>query len=183
MGDDPLMVEYHDTEWGVPLHDDRKFFEYLTLNGAQAGLNWRNILNKREGYRRAFANYDVKAIAGFPEERIAELLLDPGIVRNRQKVRSVVSNAEAFLRVQEEFGSFDAYVWGFVDGRPIRNQWQESADIPAKTQESGELSRDLMARGFKFVGPTICYAFMQGAGLVNDHLINCFRFDDPRAPA
>ena len=177
------MMEYHDTEWGVPLHDDRKFFEYLTLDGAQAGLNWRNILNKREGYRRAFANYDVNAIAGFPEERIAELLLDPGIVRNRQKVRSVVSNAEAFLRVQEEFGSFDAYVWGFVDGRPIRNQWQESADIPAKTQESEELSRDLMARGFKFVGPTICYAFMQGAGLVNDHLINCFRFDDPRAPA
>ncbi len=183
MGDDPLMVEYHDTEWGVPLHDDRKFFEYLTLDGAQAGLNWRNILNKREGYRRAFANYDVNAIAGFPEERIAELLLDPGIVRNRQKVRSVVSNAEAFLRVQEEFGSFDAYVWGFVDGRPIWNQWQESADIPAKTQESEELSRDLVARGFKFVGPTICYAFMQGAGLVNDHLINCFRFDDPRAPA
>ena len=176
------MMEYHDTEWGVPLHDDRKFFEYLTLDGAQAGLNWRNILHKREGYRSAFANYDVNAIAGFPEERIAELLLDPGIVRNRQKVRSVVSNAEAFLRVQEEFGSFDAYVWGFVDGRPIRNQWQESADIPAKTQESEELSRDLMARGFKFVGPTICYAFMQGAGLVNDHLINCFRFDDPRAP-
>ena len=177
------MVEYHDTEWGVPLHDDRKFFEYLTLDGAQAGLNWRNILHKREGYRSAFANYDVNAIAGFPEERIAELLLDPGIVRNRQKVRSVVSNAEAFLRVQEEFGSFDAYVWGFVDERPIRNQWRESADIPAKTQESEELSRDLMARGFKFVGPTICYAFMQGAGLVNDHLINCFRFDDPRAPA
>lgn len=181
VGDDPLMVEYHDTEWGVPLHDDRKFFEYLTLDGAQAGLSWRNILHKREGYRRAFADYDVNAIAGFPEERIAELLLDPGIVRNRQKVRSVVSNAEAFLRVQEEFGSFDAYVWRFVEGRPLRNRWQESRDVPAKTPESEALSRDLMARGFKFVGPTICYAFMQGAGLVNDHLITCFRFDDPGA--
>ncbi len=178
VGDDPLMVEYHDTEWGVPLHDDRKFFEYLTLDGAQAGLSWRNILHKRGGYRRAFADYDVNAIAEFSEERIAELLLDPGIVRNRQKVRSVVSNARAFLQVQEEFGSFDAYVWGFVDGRPIRNRWQESGDIPAKTRESEELSRDLMTRGFKFVGPTICYAFMQGAGLVNDHLTTCFRFDD-----
>ena len=172
------MVEYHDTEWGVPLHDDRKFFEYLTLDGAQAGLSWRNILHKRGGYRRAFADYDVNAIAEFSEERIAELLLDPGIVRNRQKVRSVVSNARAFLQVQEEFGSFDAYVWGFVDGRPIRNRWQESGDIPAKTRESEELSRDLMTRGFKFVGPTICYAFMQGAGLINDHLTTCFRFDD-----
>ena len=183
VGDDPLMVEYHDTEWGVPLHDDRKFFEYLTLDGAQAGLSWRNILHKRGGYRRAFDDYDVNAIAGFSEERIAETLLDPGIVRNRQKVRSVVSNAEAFLRVQEEFGSFDAYVWGFVDRRPIRNRWQESGDIPTKTPESEALSRDLMARGFKFVGPTICYAFMQGAGLVNDHLITCFQYDDPGAAA
>ena len=173
------MVEYHDTEWGVPLHDDRKFFEYLTLDGAQAGLSWRSILHKREGYRRAFAHYDVNAIAGFSEERIEELLRDPGIVRNRQKVRSAVSNAKAFLQVQEEFGSFDAYVWRFVGGRPIRNRRQEPGDIPARTRESEELSRDLMARGFKFVGPTICYAFMQGAGLVNDHLATCFRYEHP----
>ena len=173
------MVEYHDTEWGVPLHDDRKLFEYLTLDGAQAGLSWRNILHKREGYRRAFEDYDVRAVAGLSEERIEKLLLDPGIVRNRQKVRSVVSNAGAFLRVQEEFGSFDAYVWRFVSGSPIRNQWQEPGDIPAKTRESEALSKDLKARGFKFAGPTICYAFMQGAGLINDHLVTCFRYDDP----
>ena len=175
-GRDPLMVAYHDTEWGVPRHDDRTLFEYLTLDGAQAGLSWLTILRKREGYRRAFDDYDVPRIAAYSGERVAELLQDPAIVRNRQKVASVVTNAQAFLRVQDEFGSFNNYLWGFTGGGTVKNAWQSEEEIPAKTPESAELSKDLGRRGFKFVGPTICYAFMQGAGLVNDHLTGCFRY-------
>ncbi len=171
------MVEYHDTEWGVPRHDDCTLFEYLTLDGAQAGLSWLTILRKREGYRRAFDDYNVARIAAYSGERVAELLQNPEIVRNRQKVASVVSNAQAFLRMQEECGSFDNYLWGFTGGGTRKNAWPTNIDIPAKTPESEALSKDLGRRGFKFVGPTICYAFMQGAGLVNDHLTGCFRYN------
>ena len=170
------MVAYHDTEWGVPRHDDRTLFEYLTLDGAQAGLSWLTILRKREGYRRAFDDYNVSRIAEYSAERVAELLQDPAIVRNRQKVASVVTNAQAFLKVQDEFGSFGNYLWGFTGGGAAKNAWESEEEIPAKTPESAALSKDLGRRGFKFVGPTICYAFMQGAGLVNDHLTGCFRY-------
>ena len=172
----PLLVEYHDKEWGVPQHDDRVLFEYLVLDGAQAGLSWLTILRKREAYRQALANFDVERIANYDEDRISRLLEDPGIVRNRQKVASLVTNARGFLAVQGEFGSFNSYLWSFTGHRTINNAWAEDSQIPAKTPESQALSRDLMGRGFKFVGPTICYAFMQGAGLVNDHLTACFRY-------
>ena len=172
---DPLYVAYHDNEWGVPVHDDRTLFEFLLLEGAQAGLSWITILRKRDAYRRAFANFDPAAVAAFDEERIAALLADPGIVRNRLKIRAAVDNARAFLALQGEWGSFDAYVWGFVGGQPIVNQWQSLREVPAETAESRALSADLKRRGFRFVGPTIIYAYMQAVGMVNDHLVTCFR--------
>lgn len=174
-GPDPLYREYHDAEWGVPVHDDRHFFEMLVLEGAQAGLAWITILRKRQGYRDAFDGFDPAVVAGYGRRRVAALLENPAIVRNRRKIESAVGNARAFLRVQDEQGSFDRYVWGFVDGRPRRNRWRTLEEVPAETPESRSLSRDLKRRGFRFVGPTICYAFMQATGLVNDHLVGCFR--------
>ncbi|MFO0892753.1 MAG: DNA-3-methyladenine glycosylase I [Isosphaeraceae bacterium] len=170
-----LSIRYHDEEWGVPLHDDRRWFEFLILEGAQAGLSWDTILRKREAYCRAFAGFDPLAVAGFDEARIVSLLADPGIVRNRLKVSSAVKNARAFLRVREEFGGFDEYIWRFVEGRPIQNAWSRLADVPARTPLSDAISKDLKKRGFTFVGTTICYAMMQATGLVNDHLVDCFR--------
>jgi DNA-3-methyladenine glycosylase I len=171
-----LDIAYHDTEWGVPVHDDRVLFEFLLLEGAQAGLSWSTILRKRANYRRAFADFDPAKVARYSSAKIAGLLEDPGIVRNRLKVQSAVSNARAFLAVQDEFGSFDAYVWRFVDGDALQNARRTSRQIPARTRESDTLSKDLAQRGFRFVGPTICYAFMQAVGLVNDHLADCFRY-------
>ncbi|MHC4627009.1 MAG: DNA-3-methyladenine glycosylase I, partial [Planctomycetota bacterium] len=168
--------EYHDTEWGVPLHDDRKLFEFLLLDNAQAGLSWQTILNKRENYLRAFDGFDPTKIARYNERKIALLLNNAGIVRNRLKVQSAVTNARTFLDVQGEFGSFDNYIWQFVNGMPIRNSWKKLADIPCTSPESDAMSKDLKKRGFKFVGSTICYAFMQSAGMVNDHLTCCFRY-------
>ena len=176
-GNNPLTIEYHDSEWGMPVHDDRKLFEFLILEGAQAGLTWQTILNKRETYRRAFDGFDPIKVAAYTEEDVARLLADPGIVRNRLKVRAAIGNARAFLVVQGEFGSFDKYIWDFVGGRPIKNSFKSLAEIPAKTKESDAMSKDLLKRGFKFVGSTICYAFMQAAGLVNDHTVDCFRYD------
>jgi DNA-3-methyladenine glycosylase I len=174
-GTDPLYVAYHDTEWGVPVHEDRRLFEFLVLEGAQAGLSWLTILRKREAYRRAFAGFDAEKVARFGPRQVARLLADAGIVRNRLKIEAAIENARRFLAVQEAFGSFDAYVWRFVDGRPIVNRWKTPAQVPASTRESDALSRDLKARGFKFVGTTICYAHMQATGMVNDHLADCFR--------
>lgn len=170
-----LMCEYHDREWGVPVHDDRTHFEFVILEGAQAGLSWSTILNKREGYRRAFSEFDPVKVARYSTARMARLLADPGIVRNRAKIASAVKNARAFIAVQEEFGSFDAYCWQFVDGRPLQNRWTSMSDLPAKSAESDAFSRDLKRRGFSFVGTTIIYAHMQAVGMVNDHLIECFR--------
>jgi DNA-3-methyladenine glycosylase I len=175
VGSDPLYLDYHDTEWGVPLHDDRKLFEFLVLEAAQAGLSWITILRKRKNYRAAFADFDAEAVARFNRRSVARLLRDPGIVRNRQKVLAAVGNARAFLAVQEEFGSFDRYVWRFVDGEPIQGRWKTTRDVPAKTRESEAMSKDLIQRGFRFVGPTICYAHMQATGMVNDHQLDCFR--------
>ena len=169
----PAMIEYHDREWGVPVHDDRVLFEFITLEGAQAGLSWETILNKREAYRRAFADFDVARVARFTAAHRAKLMRDPGIVRNRLKIESTVSNARAFLAVQKEFGSFDRYVWTFA---PKHRAKKSSKDIPARTPESDALSKDLQKRGFRFVGSTICYAFMQATGLVNDHLTSCYRY-------
>jgi DNA-3-methyladenine glycosylase I len=169
------MIRYHDEEWGTPLHDDRTLFEFLILDGAQAGLSWETILRKRENYRKAFDGFDPERMARYDVRRIARLLKDPGIVRNRAKIASAVNNARAFLEVQREFGSFDAYIWGFVGGRTIQNAWTTYRHAPALTAESDAMSRDLRLRGFTFVGPTICYAFMQAAGLVNDHSVGCFR--------
>jgi DNA-3-methyladenine glycosylase I len=173
---DPPYVAYHDEEWGVPEHDDRKLFELLTLEGAQAGLSWATILRKREGYRRAFAGFEPSVVAGFDGRRVEELLADPGIVRNRRKVESTVQNAGRVLEVQAEFGSLDAYLWQFVDGEPIVGRWSTLEELPAETAESKAMSKDLKRRGFGFVGPTVCYAFMQAAGLVNDHVVSCFRY-------
>jgi len=173
-----LSIAYHDQEWGVPLHDDRKFFEYLILDGAQAGLSWETILRKREAYRRAFAQFNPISVARFNANDRQRLLSDAGIVRNRLKIDSAIRNADAFLKVQKEFGSFDAYVWRFVNGMPIVNHRRKSSDIPARSKESDVLSKDLKSRGFNFVGTTICYAFMQAAGLVNDHLVSCFCHPD-----
>jgi len=178
----PLSIAYHDKEWGVPAHDDRVLFEFLTLEGAQAGLSWETILNKREAYREAFAEFDPARVARFTPARVERLLANPGIVRNRLKVESTQRNARAFLAVQQEFGSFDGYVWRFVGGRPLVNRWSSHSDVPARTPESDALSRDLMARGFKFVGSTICYAFMQAVGMVNDHSIDCFRYKQLARP-
>ncbi len=169
---------YHDTEWGVPAHDDRRLFEFLVLEGAQAGLSWELILRKRDAYRAAFDGFDPAVVAGYDQEKIGELLGNPGVVRNRRKIEAAVQNARAYLAVQREFGSFDAYVWGFVQGRPRRNGWQTMGELPARTPESDLLSKELKRRGFTFVGSTICYAFMQAVGMVNDHLVSCFRYDE-----
>lgn len=174
-GSDPLYVEYHDTEWGVPVHDDRRLFEFLILEGAQAGLSWITILRKRPAYRRAFDDFDPEKVARYDRRRIARLMQDPGIVRNRLKVESAVKNARAFLKVQEEFGSFATYQWRFVDGRPVQNRFATPAQIPARTPLSDAISKDLKARGFSFVGSTIIYAHMQAVGMVNDHTTDCFR--------
>ena len=174
-GNDPLYIQYHDEEWGVPVHDDRRLFEFLVLEGAQAGLSWITILRKRENYRKAFDGFDPETVARYDDRKVAELLSDPGIVRNRLKVAAAVSNARAFLEVQEEFGSFDAYIWEFVGGRPLVNRWASLAEIPAKTPLAETISKDLIRRGFRFVGPTIVYAHMQATGMVNDHVVGCFR--------
>jgi DNA-3-methyladenine glycosylase I len=173
-GDD--YVAYHDREWGVPVHDDRLLFEFLILEGAQAGLSWITILRKRENYRRAFDNFDAHRIARYDARKIRKLLADPGIVRNQLKIRSAVQNANVFLAVQKEFGMFDRYIWQFVGGKPLRNHWKSLKEVPACTAESDAMSKDLLKRGFKFVGSTICYAFMQAVGMVNDHTTDCFRY-------
>jgi DNA-3-methyladenine glycosylase I len=177
-GSDPLYVDYHDHEWGVPAHEDQRLFEMLLLEGAQAGLSWITILRKRENYRAAFDNFDAQAIAAYDDQKFGELLANPGIVRNRLKVRAFTQNAQAFLRVQAEYGSFDWYIWQFVGGEPVINRWPTLAAIPAETDESRAMSKDLKKRGFTFVGPTICYAFMQACGMVNDHTTDCFLHPD-----
>ena len=177
-GDDPLYVTYHDEEWGVPVYDDRTLFEFLILEGAQAGLSWSTILKKREAYRRAFDDFDVEKIARYDGIKISALLTDPGIVRNQLKIGSAVTNAQAFLKIQNERGSFSEYIWSFVDGRPIQNAWRTLAEIPAKTPLAETISKDLKNRGFRFVGPTIVYAHMQATGMVNDHVVDCFRYDE-----
>jgi DNA-3-methyladenine glycosylase I len=176
VGTDPLMIDYHDREWGVPIHDDRKLFEFLILEGMQAGLSWMTILRKRENFRQAFDNFDPLKIAQYDQAKYEQLLANPGIIRNRLKIKAATTNAQSFLAVQAEFGSFDAYMWQFVDGAPIVNSWTKMADLPAKTDESVAMSKDLLKRGFKFVGPTICYAHMQATGMVNDHTTDCFRY-------
>jgi DNA-3-methyladenine glycosylase I len=172
---DPLNLAYHDEEWGVPLHDDRKLFEFIVLEGAQAGLSWRTILGKRARYRHVFARFDPRRVARFGARDVARLLADPGIVRNRLKVTAAIDNARAVLAVQREAGSLDRHLWSFVGGKPIQNRWRTTRDVPAKTAEAEAMSRDLAKRGFRFVGPTICYAFMQATGMVNDHTVDCFR--------
>jgi len=175
-GNDPLYQKYHDEEWGVPLHDDRRLFEMLILEGAQAGLSWITILRKRENYRKAFSNFDPAKIAKYDSKKIEQLLMDPGIVRNRLKIQSAVLNAKLFLEVKGEFGSFDKYIWKFVDGKPVKNHWKSLKEIPPRTEESDAMSKDLKKKGFKFVGSTICYAFMQAVGMVNDHTVDCFKY-------
>ncbi len=174
-GSDPLYLHYHDTEWGLPLHDDVKLFELLNLEGAQAGLSWITILRKREHYRLVFDSFVPQAVAAYTRRKIEVLLLDPGIVRNRAKVEGAVTNARAYLKLVQEVGSFDSYLWEFVGGNPIQNRWTSMKEVPARTAESTAMSKDLRKRGFTFVGPTICYAFMQASGLVNDHLVDCYR--------
>lgn len=181
-GNDPLYLAYHDREWGVPVHDDRKLFEMLILEGAQAGLSWITVLRKRENYRRAFDNFDPAKIAAYDEAKIATLLQDAGIIRNRLKVNAAVQNARCFLAVKDEFGSFDAYIWQFIGGKPKQNSFQQLKDLPAKTAEAEAMSKNLLKRGFKFVGPTICYAFMQAIGMVNDHVERCFRYHEIASP-
>ncbi|MFQ5864808.1 MAG: DNA-3-methyladenine glycosylase I, partial [bacterium] len=175
---DPLYIDYHDNEWGVPEHNDQKLFEMLILEGAQAGLSWLTILKKRESYRKAFNDFDVHKVAKYDERKVQELLSNEGIIRNRRKIEAAIQNAKAFLEVQKEFGSFDAYIWQFVGGRPKKNAWKTLKELPAKTAESEAMSKDLIKRGFKFVGPTICYAHMQATGMVNDHVVDCFRYDE-----
>ena len=170
-----LMLAYHDTEWGVPIHDDQKLFEHLVLDAFQAGVSWSIVLNKRENFRRAFRSFDPRKVAAFKGEDVARLLADTGIIRNRLKIEAAINNAARFLEVRKEFGTFDRYIWKFTGGKTIRNRHRKMADLPAKSPESEAMSRDLKARGFKFVGPTICYAFMQAAGIVNDHIVSCFR--------
>ena len=172
----PLMIEYHDREWGVPVHDDLKHFEFLVLEGAQAGLSWSIVLNKREGYRRAFGGFDPAKVARYTPKRVEKLLLDPGIIRNRQKIESTIRNARAFLAIQEEFGSFDLYAWRYVGGAPKVNRWKATKQVPATSKESDAFSKDLKHRGFSFVGSTVIYAHMQAIGMVNDHLVDCFRY-------
>ncbi len=175
---DPLYIEYHDQEWGVPEHDDRKLFEMLILEGAQAGLSWLTILRKRENYRKAFDDFDVNKVAHYDEQKVQELLSNEGIIRNRRKIEAAIQNARAFIAVQKEFGSFDAYIWQFVGGKPRQNAWKSLRQLPARTPESEAMSKDLIKRGFKFVGPTICYAHMQATGMVNDHVVGCFRYKE-----
>ncbi len=177
-GTDPLYIAYHDEEWGVPVHDDRKWFELITLDGAQAGLSWITVLRKRENYREIYDSFDYRKIAKYDENKVKELLNNPGIIRNRRKIEASIGNARAFLAVRKECGSFDAYIWQFAGGRPKTNAWKRLQDIPAKTKESETMSKDLVKRGFKFVGPTICYAFMQAGGMVNDHVVDCFRYHE-----
>jgi len=173
-----LSIAYHDTEWGVPLHDDRSLFEFLILEGAQAGLSWDTILRKRENYRTAFDNFDAEKVARYDDKKIAELLENEGIIRNRLKIASAIGNAQAFLRVQDEIGSFDKYIWNFVNGKPLKNSVKDTSEVPAKTAVSDVISKDLKKRGFNFVGSTIMYAFMQATGMVNDHLVTCFRYEE-----
>jgi DNA-3-methyladenine glycosylase I len=175
-GDDELMISYHDLEWGVPLHDDRALFEFLVLDGFQAGLSWRIVLRKRDAFRRVFGGFDPELVARFSEDHVERLLQDAGIIRNRAKVRSAVTNAQAFLKVRDEFGSFDLFIWKFTDGAPLVNNWEALSQVPARSEESDKMSRELLQRGFKFAGSVICYAFMQAAGMVNDHLVACPRW-------
>jgi len=177
-GNDPLYVSYHDTEWGVPIHDDGRIFEFLILEGFQAGLSWLTILRKRENFRTAFDHFDPVQVARYGDKESARLMSDAGIIRNKAKINAAVGNAKAFLKVQAEFGTFDAYIWKFVGGKPLVNTWHAMGEIPAKTHEAEVLSKDLLARGFKFVGPTIVYAHMQAAGMVNDHVVDCFRYHE-----
>jgi DNA-3-methyladenine glycosylase I len=172
------MIEYHDTEWGVPVRDDRKLFEFMVLDAFQAGLSWSIVLKKRENFRKAFSNFDYAKIAKYNQKKIDRLIADPGIIRNKLKITSTVTNARAFLKIQREFGSFDKYIWSFTGGKTIKNRWRTLAQIPASTKESDAMSKDLKKRGFKFVGSTICYAFMQAAGMINDHLVSCFRYKE-----
>jgi DNA-3-methyladenine glycosylase I len=173
-----LEQSYHDHEWGVEIHDDRTLFEFLVLEGAQAGLSWSTILRKREGYRRAFDHFDARKITKYSESTVSRLLTNSEIIRNRLKINATITNARAFLQVQKEFGSFDRYIWQFVNGKPIQNSWRKMTDIPSTTPESDAMSKDLQKRGFKFIGPTICYAFMQAVGMVNDHVVDCFRYKE-----
>lgn len=175
---DSLYMEYHDKEWGVPVHDDRKLFEFLILEGAQAGLSWITILKKRENFRRAFDNFDASAIANYDSTKIEELMANAGIIRNRLKIDAAIKNAKAFLKVQDEFGSFDSYIWQFISGKPLVNSWESLSETPCNTTESDIMSKDLKKRGFKFVGSTICYSFMQAVGMVNDHIVDCFRYNE-----
>ena len=177
-GNDPIYVKYHDSEWGVPLHDDRQLFEFLLLDGFQAGLSWITILKKRANYRKAFDHFDARKIATYNTRKIKQLLSNKGIIRNKLKIEAAVQNAKSFLMIQDEFGSFNDYIWQFTGGKTIRNTWKTLDQIPAWTEESVSMSKDLKIRGFKFVGPTICYAFMQAAGMVNDHLVGCFRYHE-----
>lgn len=174
-------IHYHDNEWGVPVHDDRLLFEFLILEGAQAGLSWSTVLNKREGYRKALDNFDAEKIANYSDKKVAELLANPGIIRNRLKINAAIVNARCFLDVQKEVGAFDHYIWSFVNHQPIVNQWESLDEVPTSTEISGQMSKDLKKRGFKFVGTTICYAYMQAVGLVNDHLVSCFRYREVQA--
>jgi DNA-3-methyladenine glycosylase I len=178
--DDPMLLQYHDREWGVPVHDDRRHFEVLVLSGAQAGLNWTLVLKKRAGYRRAFDRFNPQKVAGYSERQIQKLTSDPEIIRNRMKIEAAVRNARAFLKIQEEFGDFDTYCWRFVGGRPKLNRWKTTRQIPATSPESDAFSKDLKRRGFSFVGPTVVYAYMQAVGMVNDHLVDCFRYREIR---
>jgi DNA-3-methyladenine glycosylase I len=175
-GDDQLMISYHDVEWGVPLHDDRALFEFLVLDGFQAGLSWKSVLHKRDAFRRAFEGFDPEAVVRFSETDLERLLQNPEIIRNRAKVRAAVTNARAFLEVREEFGSFDRFIWGYTRGAPLINRWEDLSQIPSRSEESDQMSRELIHRGFKFAGSVICYAFMQAAGMVNDHLVSCPRW-------
>ncbi len=177
-GSDPLYQSYHDDEWGVPIHDDRKLFEFLILEGMQAGLSWMTILKKRDNFMAAFDNFDPEIMASYDKKKVEQLLQNAGIIRNRLKIESSIQNAKAFLEVQKEYGSFDSYLWKFVGGKPIKNAWKKLSDIPVKTHESDTMSKALKSRGFKFVGSTICYAFMQAVGMVNDHVVDCFRYDE-----
>ena len=179
----PLYIEYHDSEWGVPVHDERKLFEFLILEGAQAGLSWSTILNKRQAYLQAFDNFDPTKVASYDDAKVQALLANPGIVRNRLKIQAAIQNARSFLAVQDQYGSFDTYIWQFVDGKPVQNSWKSLQEIPATTKESDAMSKELKKRGFTFVGSTICYAFMQAVGMVNDHTVDCFRWQEVQALA
>lgn len=176
----PLMIEYHDKEWGVPLHNDRKLFEYMILDAFQAGLSWNTIINKRKNFRKAFDNFDPVKISKYSEKKIESLMNDTGIIRNNLKIRAAITNAKAFLEVRKEFGTFDKYIWQFTGGKTIHNKWKTLKELPAKTKESDAMSKDLIKRGFKFVGSTICYAFIQAAGMVNDHIVSCWRYKEIR---